>query len=181
MLVFTSITCQWNRLDGKAESGRWNPLSTTSCDSPKCGDVRPFEHATNSFISGPEGCTLPPKTPAHWRSVCFVGGGQVRTVVIPPNSFFLTGSFFGTVNLLIWASVYISVPAAAHVYSELSTRGRLRFKVNATTVQNTTIILIFFLLLRKQQVLTFILSHVPFKSPPRSSSTLQGLVLPDEL
>lgn len=46
----------------------------------------------------------------------------------------LTGHFFGTLNLLIWAPVYISVPAAAHVCSETSTRGRPRFKVDAATL-----------------------------------------------
>lgn len=82
-----------------------------------------------SFISGPEGSTLPPKTPAHSGSVCLweavrCGGDSTK----------LTGCFFGTVNLLIWAPVYISVPAAAaHVSSDMSTGG-LRFKVNAATL-----------------------------------------------
>lgn len=113
----------------------------------KCGDCSfPLNaQPTPLFLC----CTLPPRTPAHRGSV-FVGG-QVWTAVIPPNSFFFLFSFFwnravlfGTVNLLIWAPVYISVPATTHVYSGMSTRGRARFKVNAATLppllKNTTII-----------------------------------------
>lgn len=76
-------------------------------------------------------------------------------------------------NLLIWAPVYISVPAAAHVYSEMSTRGRPRFKVNAATLPPLFKILPLsagFLSLRKRQLV----AHAVQK-PPASSSTIQDL------
>lgn len=127
--VSTKITNQLNQLDSRVESGRWNPFhyilwltKVWGCSSLEHAKTLLYFWAWGLHAASENTCTLR-------ECVC---GRRSGAVVIPPNSSFFAGCFFGTVHLPVWAPVYISVPAAAaYVSSEMSTRGFPKFRVNA--------------------------------------------------
>lgn len=95
---------------------QWNPPSpTTSCDSAICRDLPLFEHATDTFFWTYKWFLLPPKYLCSEGAVltrvekeC---GGRVRC------SGDSSKLFFGLSHSLIWAFVYVTVPATAHASS----------------------------------------------------------------